>query len=98
MTSTSSVNYKDSHFECPVLTMIHREPIYETLHHLKNELKENASSVPTNLGGGNNGYLGMVFTPEDYHRISPNKPFTRLSNPGVLVSNPNSTAAQIASA
>ena len=63
MTSTSSVNYKDSYFEHPVLTAIYGEPTYETLHHLKNEHKANASSLPTTLGGGNHGYLIMILTP-----------------------------------
>ena len=98
MTSTSSVNYKDSYSEHPVLTTIRGEPTYETLHHPKNELKANASSVTTTLGGVNHGYLGMILTQEEYHHISPNDPFTRPSDPGVLVPNPNGTAAQIASA
>ena len=98
MKLTSSVKYKDSYFEHPVLTTIHRESTYETLHHLKNELKANTSSVPTNLGGGNHGYLGMVLTQAEYHRILPNNPLIRPPNPGVLVPNPNGTAAQISSA
>ena len=98
MTSTSSVNYKDSYFKHPVLTKIRGEPTYETLHHLKMELKANASSVPTILGGGNHGYLGMILTPTEYHRIAPADPFTRPPNPGALVPNPAGTATQIASA
>ena len=98
MTSTTSVNHKGSYFEQPVLTKIRRETTYETLHHLKNELKSNASFVPTTLGGGNHGYLGMILTPTEYHRIAPVGPFTRPPNPGVLVPNPAGTAAQIASA
>ena len=35
MTLTSSVNYKDSYFEHPVLTAIRGEPTYETINHLK---------------------------------------------------------------
>ena len=97
-TSTSSVNNKYSYFEHPVLTKIRGEPTYETLHLLKNELKANASSVPTTLGGGNHGYLGMILTPAEYHHIPPSDPFTRPPNPGVLVPNPAGTAAQIASA
>ena len=96
MTSTSSVNYKDPYPKQPSLTTICGEPTYETLHHLKNELKENASSVPTTLGNGNHGYMGMVLTPVEYLRISPNNPFTWPPNPGVLFPNPNGTAAQIA--
>ena len=75
-----------------------RESTYETLHHLKNELKANSSSLPTTLGGGNNGYLGMILTPAVYHRIAPANTFTRPPNPGVLVLNPASMASQIASA
>ena len=98
MTSTSSVNYKDSYFEHPVLTKIRREPTYETLQHIKNELKANTSSVPTTLGGGNNGYLGMILTPAEYHHIAPDDPFNRPPNPGVLVPNPAGSDDQIASA
>ena len=97
MTSTSSVNYKDSYFKHPFLTAIRGEPTYETLHHLKNKLKANASSFPTTLVGGNHGYLGMILTPADYFRIAPTDPFTRPPNTGVLVPNPVGTAAQIAS-
>ena len=98
MMSTSSINYKDSYFEHPVLTAIRGEPTYETLHHLKKELKANARSVQTTLGGGNHGYLGMILTPAEYLRIASTDPFTRPPNPGVLFPNPNGTAAQIASA
>ena len=76
MTSTFSVNYKDSYFEHPFLTAIRTEPTYETLHHLKNEVKANASSVPTTLGGGNHGYLGMILTPAEYCYIAPTDLFT----------------------
>ena len=88
MTSTSSINYKDSYFEHPVLTEICGEPTYETLNHLKKELKANARSVPTTLGGGNHGYLGMILTTAEYRRIAPTYPFTWPPNPGVLVPNP----------
>ena len=96
--STSSINYKDSYFEHPVLTTIRREPTYETLHHLKNKLKANASSVPTTLVDGNHGYLGMILTYSEYLRITPTDPFTWPPNPGFLVPNPVGTDAQIASA
>ena len=98
MTSTTSVNHKGSYFEQPVLTKIRREPIYETLHHLKNELKSNAGSVPTTSGGINHGYLGMILTPKEYHRITPTNPLIQPPNPGALVPNPAGTAAHIASA
>ena len=98
MTSTSSINCKDSYFENPFLTAIRGEPTYETLHYLKNELKANTSLVQTTLVGGNHGYLGMILTPAEYLRIAPTDPFTWPPNPGVLVPNPSGMAAQIASA
>ena len=97
MTSASSVNYKDSYFDHPVLTVIRGEPTYETLHHLKNELKANESSVPTTLGGGNHGLLGMILTLAEYCHIAPTDPFASPPNLGVLVPNPAGTAAQITS-
>ena len=98
MTSTSSVNYKYSYSEHLVLPEIRREPTYEKLHHLKNELKANTSSLPNTLGGGNHGYLGMILTSTEYHRITPTDPFTWIPNRGVLAPNLAGTATQIASA
>ena len=97
MTLTSSVNYKDSYFEHRVIIKIRGELTNETLHHFKNELKSNASSVSTILVGGNHGYLGVILTPVEYHRIAPADLFIRPPNLGVLVPNPAGTAAQIAS-
>ena len=97
MMLTSSVNYKDSYFKHLVLIAIRGEPTYDTLHHLKNELKANASSVPPTLGGGNNGYLGMIPTTAEYRRIDPNDTFTRPPK-GFLVQNLVGTAAQNPSA
>ena len=98
MTLTSSINYKDSYFEHPVLTRIRGEPTYETLHYLKNELKSKASSVTTTLGGGNHGYLCMILTPAEYHHISPVDTFTLPPNPDFLVPNPSGTVSQIVGA
>ena len=64
----------------------------------KNELKSNVSSVPTILVRGNHGYLSMILTPEEYHRIAPTDPFNLLPNTGVRIQNPTVTAAQITSA
>ena len=96
MTSTTSVNFKDSYFEHPVLSKIRGEPTYETLHTLKTELKANASSVPTTLGGGNHGYLGMILDPAEYNLVAPGTQFIRPANPGALVAPAAGTAAQIA--
>ena len=53
------------------LTPIVGEPTYATLKTLKDQLKANAASVPTTLGGGNHGYLGLILSPATYTTISP---------------------------
>ena len=64
MTSTN-IDYVDTYFELPTLTKIHGEPTYFQLKELKNELKSNATSVTTDLGGGGHGHLGLVLTPAE---------------------------------
>ena len=53
------------------LTPIAGEPTYQTLKALKDQLKANAASIPTTLGGGNHGYLGLILSPAAYATISP---------------------------
>ena len=49
-----------------VPTKIQGEPLYRNLKRLKTELRANASSVDTDLGGGNHGYLGLVLSRNEY--------------------------------
>ena len=53
------------------VTPIIGEPTYATLKTLKDQLKANAASVPTTLGGGKHGYLGLILSPATYATISP---------------------------
>ena len=46
------------------------EPNYETLHELRQLLKENAASVTSNRGGGVHGYLGIVVSAAVYTTLS----------------------------
>ena len=50
-------NYRETHFQHADLTPIRDEPKNETLTVLINELKANAQTVHSNLGGGVNGHL-----------------------------------------
>ena len=52
------------------VTPIVGEPTYAALKTLKDQLKANAASVPTTLGGGNHGYLGLILSPATYATIS----------------------------
>ena len=81
MTVFTNINYKETHFETPELKKIHGEPTYESLELLIKQLKANARSVHSNLGGGQHGHLGLVISPTTYNHISA-VPFTKPLFPG----------------
>ena len=69
--TTGAVNYTASFFNYKTLTPIQGTPNNKTLKSLKQELRANASSVETDLGGGDHGFLGLVLTDAEYALISP---------------------------
>ena len=91
---SSATNYIETHFEYKELDKIHGEPTYDTIKRLHNQVKANAASVPSSLGGGMFGHLGLVLSPRAYALIS-NAPFVRPNHPGPLVIPPGQTQAQI---
>ena len=48
-----------------------RTPTHKTLKGLKQELRANASSVESNLGGGDHEYLGLVLDDSEYATVLP---------------------------
>ena len=60
--ATTRIDYASTYFPYKTRTPIVGEPTYKALKRLKNELRANASSVDTDLGGGDHGYLGLVLT------------------------------------
>ena len=50
--TTNHIDYAASYFKYPTPTPIHEEPTNKSLKRLKTELRANASSVDTDLGGG----------------------------------------------
>ena len=81
--SSTNIDYVAMYFEFCILTKIHGEPTYETLKAMKNQLKSNACSVTSDLGGGAHGHLGLLLTPTEYAITSPT-PYVRPVHPGVL--------------
>ena len=81
MSAFNNVDYKDTHFEFKELTSIRGEPTYETLTTLLKQLKANARTVHSNLGGAAHGHLGIVISPASYALISPTA-FARPIFPG----------------
>ena len=68
---TTVHNYRETLLEYPDLSVIHGKPTYESLRILMNQLKANARSVHTMLGGGQHGHLGLFLTPKQYAILSP---------------------------
>ena len=83
MTATR-VDYAATYFPYPKPTPIQGEPTYKALKRLKNELRANSSSVDSDLGGGDHGYLGLVLNDAEYSRVVPNTPFIAPRFPGSL--------------
>jgi hypothetical protein len=81
--SIRTVNYREVFFEDPDLSRIIGIPTYETMHTLNQELKSNAISVHSNLGGGQHGHLGLVVSPNAYALLS-NMPYARPGHPAPL--------------
>ena len=85
----TTIDYK-TFFEYPTISRIHGQPTYETLQRMYNELKSNASSIPSTLGGGTHGHLGLLLDATQYAMISP-YPYIRPIFPGPLYVPPNLT-------
>ena len=81
---SNSTDYKNTYFQHPSLTSIRGELTYESLSTIYKEIKANENSVPTTLGGGNHGHLGLVISSLAYARITPGAPYLRTENPGLL--------------
>ena len=72
------------------------EPSYHNIKEVERKLIKNASSFPSELGGGQHGYLGLVLSPEKYQLVTGNT-FTPHPNPGSIPTFPeHPTQPQIA--
>ena len=83
--SVPSVEDITNAFPTPI-TKITGEPNYESLKNLKDQLKANAASIPTTLGGGNHGYLSLILSSAAYTTIAANQfiePVYRRQHPNV---------------
>ena len=89
-----SIDYASSYFKYKTPTPIRGEPTNKALKTLQKELQANASSVETDLGGGNHGYLGLVLTDAEYATIPNTQPFIPPTYPPPLVIPANSTPIQ----
>jgi hypothetical protein len=94
MSSVPNVN--DTYFQHKVLTRIHGPPVYATLQLLATELKANAGSVPTTLGGGLYGHLGLVVSDQKYATLANTSPWVTPVHPGDYTPPATGTSALLA--
>ena len=66
MTTAGGIDYKATNFEHPEVPKIYGAPKLGPLIDLHTKIKANVMSVPTNLGGGAHGHLGINVFPEEY--------------------------------
>ena len=71
MTSSSVMSPDEmiSSFPNSILKEIKGEPNYEDLVTMRDELNENYASVPSELGGGEYGYLGVLLSNSAYETV-----------------------------
>jgi len=78
------------------IEQIKGEPSYHSIKEVERKLIKNASSFPSELGGGQHGYLGLVLKPEKYQLVT-GSTFTPHPNLGSIPTfPPNPTQPQIA--
>jgi hypothetical protein len=93
-TATSSTSFTLPH---PELTAITERPTISTINRLRKELYDNAMSVETTAGGGENGHLGLVMDPISYQAHA-GEPFIEPAHPGPLPDHQGLTEKQIIAA
>ncbi len=97
MALLNDIDYKNHVFEFPELTRRIGKPATATLITLLNEVKSNAMSVHSDLGGGENGYLGLVASGTTYQTLVPGaRPYHHPVNPGRFIIEGHETQHQIA--
>jgi hypothetical protein len=89
---------KDTYFQHKLLTKIHGKPTYESLQNGLTELKANASSVPSTLGGGHYGHLCLLLSEARYTALDNTAPFVNPGNPGPFAPPAAGTGPQIEAA
>eukprot|EP00957_Ditylum_brightwellii_P098705 7518886-Ditylum_brightwellii.AAC.1 len=57
-------------FPHPMLQRVKGEPHYAAINTLMQQLYENAATIPSSLGGGAHGHIGLVVEPTLYSSLS----------------------------
>jgi hypothetical protein len=96
--STKIPSVIDTYFQHKVLTKLHGQPTFESLQTLATEIKANAVSVPSTLGGGHLGHLGLTLSDARYATLAATIPWISPVNPGAFTPAAAGTITQRAAA
>ena len=83
--SPGAIDYAITHFKYKTPAPIQAQPTNKSLKRLLMELRANASSIETDVGRGDHGYLGLVLDDPDYATIPGTIPFIVVGYPGLLI-------------
>ena len=79
-----SVDVIIAKFPMKTLLIISGEPDYASNNNMVQFLYVNVASLPTNLGGGQHGHIGLIMTHLLYETLAPNTAYTAPIDPGLL--------------
>ena len=65
------------------VTKIHGQPTSHDLTNLEKEIISTLANIPTTLGGGNHGHVGVIMDPTDYNTMTGGTAFVNPVNPGI---------------
>ena len=91
MSGSTSVDDIVSKFPVKVLPIIQGEPSYKTINELIQLLYSNAASLPSPLGGGKHGHIGLLMKPTLYDTLAPGNPYVTPDDPGITPDMPEGT-------
>ena len=65
------------------VTKIHGQPTSHDLTNLEKEIIAILANIPTTLGGGNHGHVGVIMNPTEYNTMTGGIDFVNPANPGI---------------
>jgi len=65
------------------VTKIHGQPTSHDLTNLEKEIISILANIPTTLGGGNHGHVGVIMDPTEYNTMTGGTAFVNPANPGI---------------
>ena len=65
------------------VTKIHGQPTSHNLTNLEKEIIAILVNIPTTLGGGNHGHVGVIMAPTEYNLLTGGIDFVNPANPGI---------------